>query len=67
MLAIAKLLHTKSSTVKSCCRFCKIQGHHNRKSLTYYCPPKPLLDGTTTANGSSEFHTNEYDLYNMLM
>ena len=25
------------------------------------------MDGTTTANGSPEFHTNEYDLYNMLM
>ena len=34
---------------------------------TYYCLPKPPLDGTTTANGSPEFHTNEYDLYNMPM
>jgi len=53
--------------VKSCCHFCKIQGYHNRKSLTYYCSPKLPLDGTTTANGSPEFHTNEYDLYNMPM
>ena len=34
---------------------------------TYYCLPKPPLDGTTTANRSPEFHTNEYNLYNMPM
>ena len=65
--AIAKLLHMKSATAMSCCRFCKIQGQNIRSTPWYYCPTKLPTNGTPDEDNTPEFHTKEYNLYHMPM